>query len=198
MAAPTLLLASASPRRREILAAAGYRFRVVPAPGVEELMAGRASRLALKNAAAKGRAARDARSPGARELVLAADTVVVLGREVLGKPRDRADAARMLGALQGRWHRVVTGHWLGDGAGREAGAVVATRVRVLAMSRAEIGDYLATGEADDKAGAYGIQGRMAPYIDAVSGCYFNVVGLSPAAVRKLIQRLGAAPGDFRA
>lgn len=191
-----LLLASRSPRRREILEAAGYRFRVCPPEEAPEVSEGRPAHVARVNARDKCRALAGALSLKPGQVVLGADTVVVLDRQVLGKPRSAAEARRMIQGLQGRWHRVVTGIWLRAAGGDEAAVVTSTRVRVQAMSAAEVRAYVASGEGDDKAGAYGIQGRMACWIDRVSGCYHNVVGLSPHAVRLGIERLGRRAADF--
>lgn len=193
---PTILLASGSPRRREILQAAGFRFRRVDAPDVEEVGQGSPAQVVRTNARLKCRAAAAAEPPGAHELMLGADTVVAIDSQVLGKPRSRAEGGRMLRALSGRWHRVVTGIWLRGRDGDEVGVVTTTRVKVAPLASSWIRGYLSSGEADDKAGAYGIQGRMGIHVERISGCYFNVVGLSPAALRRGVDRIGLHAHDF--
>jgi septum formation protein len=139
-------------------------------------------RLALEKAAA---GARDG------ELVLGADTTVVLDGEVLGKPLDAADARAMLGRIAGREHVVFTGVALHDGtSGRRVSAVDTTRVRMAPLTEAQIAWYVATGEPMDKAGAYGIQGKGALFVDQVFGNYGNVVGLPLPMVRRLMAEIG--------
>ena len=185
---PRLVLASASPRRRELLAALGLSFDVRPTdlderplPGEEP--AAHVRRLAREKAAA---AARDG------ELVLAADTVVAVDGEILGKPRDAGEARRMLERLSGRTHEVHSGVALrlGASAPREAVEVVRTRVRFAPLSAAELDWYLASGEPFDKAGAYAIQGLGALLVEEIEGNYTNVVGLPLPAVRRLFAALG--------
>ena len=198
--APKVVLASASPRRRELLAGLGLDFTVRPVDLDETPHPGEAPRAYVARLAQE-KAAADAR-PG--ELVLAADTVVVLpgegeggGHALLGKPTGPAEAEAMLARLAGREHLVYTGVALleaggGDGAegGRRAVAVEESRVRIAALSAAEIAWYVATGEPLDKAGAYAIQGIGALYVEAVEGNYTNVVGLPLPAVRRLFDELG--------
>lgn len=185
-----LVLASASPRRQEILRAAGLEFTVRPS-GVEERPEpgerpeDYVRRLARDKAAAVPRAAGDA--------VLGADTVVVVDGQILEKPRDVADAARMLRLLSGRTHQVITGVCLISASG-EATAFETTLVRFVELSDAEIDNYSRSGEPMDKAGAYAIQGLASKFIDRVEGCYFNVVGLPVAAVYRLWKRMRAETG----
>ena len=186
-----LILASASPRRQEILSSAGIDFEIVPTE-VDESVAGRESpkkhvlRLARMKAM-EGIRVKDG------EWVLAADTVVVIDRKILGKPRDRGDAAKMLRFLSGRDHRVITGYCILRGSSRKSreGAVV-TRVRFKALSPKEIRWYLDTGEPFDKAGAYAIQGKAAFMIKEIHGSYTNVVGLPLTEVVEALADLGAA------
>ena len=184
--AEPLVLASASPRRAEILRAVGWPFSVAAANIDETPHAGEDPTVYVERLArAKAEAVARALTSG---LVLGADTVVVLDGEILGKPRDDADATRMLRALRGRWHEVLTGVAL-----VRAGAFVQcvavaherTRVCVAALADAEIERYVATGEPDDKAGAYAIQGRAALFIEAVEGDYWNIVGLPVRLVYEL-------------
>ncbi|HVT60267.1 MAG TPA: Maf family protein [Thermoanaerobaculia bacterium] len=191
-----MVLASASPRRRELLASLGLAFRV-RAPGVDESpRPGEDPRRLVRRLAV----AKAAAYAGAGELVLAADTVVVLGAEMLGKPRDRDDARRMLALIAGREHVVLTGVALRgparsgveDGAGGErcAAAVASSRVRMAPMNGEEIEWYVATGEPLDKAGSYAVQGLGALFVEAVRGNYTNVVGLPLPTTYRLFAALG--------
>jgi septum formation protein len=192
-----LILASASPRRRELLTHAGFEFEVHPAHIPEDPLPGEepvayVTRLAREKAQATfARLAADTasggRPAGQNDLaVLGADTTVTLDGQILGKPEDAADAARMLRLLSGRSHRVITGVALLTAQATEVAAEV-TAVRFLTLSEAEIQAYVATGEPMDKAGAYAIQGRAARWIPRIEGCYFNVVGLPLALVGTLLE-----------
>jgi septum formation protein len=190
-----LVLASASPRRKELLAQAGLDFRVMPSSIPEELRSGEppiayVTRVAREKAHAVfavlaanvGNSSEDGTL-----LVLGADTTVVApSGEILGKPVDAADAARMLRLLSGATHQVVTGVCLLSKAGEEVAAEV-TYVTMNTLSDAEIAAYIATGEPDDKAGAYGIQGYAARWIPRIHGCYFNVMGLPLALATNMIE-----------
>ncbi|MCA1612959.1 MAG: Maf family protein [Acidobacteria bacterium] len=181
-----LVLASASPRRAEILRAVGWPFEAEAAGVDETARAGErpdvyVERLAREKAGAVARA----RLFG---LVLGADTVVVVEGEVLGKPRDEEDARRMLRLLRGRWHEVLTGVALVRAEdARSVGAHQRTRVRFAEMTDAEVDWYVSTGEPADKAGAYAVQGRAALFIDGLEGDYWNVVGLPVRLVYELAQ-----------
>ncbi len=188
-----LVLASASPRRREILANAGFRFEVRPAsvdetPLPQEDPLGHVKRLAQAKA--------EAVTAGPGEIVLAADTVVVLDGGILGKPADAGEARQMLRRLAGREHEVITGICL-----RHAGGWIvdaeSTRVSFLPLSPEEIEAYVASGEPMDKAGAYGIQGLASKFVHRVEGCYFNVVGLPVALVYRHLRSLRAQRGSGR-
>ncbi|HLG96062.1 MAG TPA: Maf family protein [Bryobacteraceae bacterium] len=180
-----LVLASNSPRRREILRAAGIDF-VVRVPNIheerrrEEPPEEYVRRLAEQKAFAV--------PMNAGETVLAADTTVVVDDQLLEKPRDAADAARMLALLSGRVHEVMTGICLRT-ADRLVVDVAATRVRFTELTDAEIAEYVASGEPMDKAGAYAIQGLASKFIERVEGCYFNVVGLPIALVYRHLKSL---------
>ena len=175
-----LVLASGSPRRREILQNLGLPFEVLTADTDETCTRANPADYVRELAERKGRAVRElilARGETLNKvLIIAADTVVALDDQILGKPRDRAEASKMLTALSGREHAVYTGISLlhKDGV---ATACERTEVFVSSLTHKQILHYLATGEADDKAGAYAMQGLFAPYIEGIRGCYFNVVGL---------------------
>jgi septum formation protein len=187
-----LILASASPRRRELLAGLGLQFIVRAAdidetPRTGETPSDYVLRLAREKAAVAAQA-----GPG-DELVLAADTTVVVDGEILGKPEDEADARRMLRQLSGREHEVLTGVALLEisaQGNREASHVERSVVRMASLSDDEIAWWVAAGECLDRAGAYAIQGFGALFVDAVSGNYTNVVGLPIPAVYHLFAALG--------
>jgi septum formation protein len=187
-----LILASASPRRRELLAQAGFTFQVHPAHIPEDLLPGEypiayVTRLAREKAQAVfERLAADSNATRDNLAVLGADTTVTVDDQILGKPTGAADAARMLRLLSGRTHRVATGVALATAQGTEVAAEV-TAVRFVTLSATEIDAYVATGEPMDKAGAYAIQGRAARWIPRIEGCYFNVVGLPLALVSALLE-----------
>ena len=186
-APPRLVLASASPRRSELLAGLGLAFTVRPA-AVDETPRPGEDPAALVERLAREKAAMVAR-PG--ELVLAADTEVAVDGRPLGKPADAADAARMLTLLAGRQHEVVTGVALLDAdSGRLAAGVERTRVLFAPLSPREIDWYVSSGEPMDRAGAYAIQGLGALLVRAVEGNYLNVVGLPLPLVYDLCRQLG--------
>ncbi|MFC5860715.1 Maf family protein [Acidicapsa dinghuensis] len=186
-----LILASASPRRRELLTQAGFTYRIHPAhipedPRPDEDPIAYVCRLAREKAeAVYGQLV--AAEPGI--VVLGADTTVTVDGEILGKPESAEDAARMLRILSGRTHRVITGVSLVSSVRTETAAEV-TAVQFLSLSDAEIQDYIATGEPMDKAGAYAIQGYAARWIPRIDGCYFNVVGLPISLVATMLEASG--------
>ncbi len=171
-----LILASASPRRREILALSGLPFEVRAGSG-EEQAHGTDPEEIVKELSA-GKAAEALKGAEDGDIVIGADTVVSLFGAVLGKPKDEADARSMLRRLQGRAHQVYTGVtvWR-KGTGKICTFAERTTVHVGSMSDREIREYIETGEPMDKAGAYGIQGRFAVYVQRIEGDYQNVVGL---------------------
>ncbi len=182
---PKLILASASPRRAEILRSVGWPFEALPAHIDESRQDGEKADAYVERVARVKAEAVAARSPGS--LVLGADTVVVVDDQILGKPRNEADAQRMLRVLNGRWHQVLTGMALvnvADGQSKVSHEV--TEVRFAEMSDEEIDWYLATAEPMDKAGAYAIQGHGALFIKEIRGEYFNVVGLPVRLLYRLI------------
>jgi nucleoside triphosphate pyrophosphatase len=179
-----LILASASPRRAELLTSAGFAFDVSPAEVDETLWeAEEPEAYALR--VARDKAATAAAKCGDGRVVLAADTVVVAGGEILGKPRDAGDAERMLRRLSDTVHDVLTAVVVRSSSG-ETSEVVTTRVHFLCLTDAEIAWYIASGEPDGKAGAYAIQGRAARFIDRIEGSWSNVVGLPIATVYRLL------------
>lgn len=186
-----LVLASQSPRRRELLGCAGIPFVVRPA-SVDESRIGEEDPGEHVCRLAREKAQSVACAPD--EIVLGADTVVVIDGEVLGKPSDREHAARMLRQLSGRSHEVVTGICL-----RASNRLIvdkeSTRVRFVKLPEAEIAAYVASGEPMDKAGAYAIQGQASRFVDRIEGCYFNVVGLPVAMVWRHLQELAAFPAE---
>jgi septum formation protein len=197
-----LVLASSSPRRRELLTQAGYSFEVHPADIPEDPLPNEdpiayVTRLAREKAEAVFReitkaSASDQRAAAALQVpaappqvVLAADTTVTLDNQILGKPSDPADAARMLRLLSGRTHQVITGIALISATSTQVAAET-TAVTFLPLTDDDIAAYIATGEPMDKAGAYAIQGRAARWIPRIEGDYFNVVGLPIALVSALL------------
>ena len=184
-----LILASQSPRRRELLGQMGLTdFIIRPALGEERADPNLSpDRLVEALSAHKGLEVAAASDPG--DLVIAADTVVAVDGQVLGKPRDRADALRMLAALSGRAHTVYTGVTL-----CRDGVVLtqheATQVRFRTLTPAEMEAYVDTGEPMDKAGAYGIQGYGALLVEGIEGDYSNVVGLPVCRLGRMLARFG--------
>ena len=183
-----IILASASARRAELLSAAGFAFEIAPANVDETPMDGEVpTDYVLRVARAKADRVSMDRPSG--RVVLAADTVVVASDRMMGKPVDRREAESMLRALSGAVHLVHTAVVV-QARTRQVSEVVTTRVRVLPLSEDEIAWYLATGEPDGKAGAYGIQGRAARFIDWIDGSWSNVVGLPISAVYRLLKEVG--------
>ena len=180
-----LVLASQSPRRAEILRQAGIPFIVRVAPVDETPLAGeRPEEYVERLAEAKARAV----AAAADEIVLGADTTVVVDHEMLGKPADAADARRMLAMLSGRSHQVMTGICLQRGERRIRDHAV-TEVWFAPMSARDIDHYVSSGEPMDKAGAYAVQGAASKFIPRIEGCYFNVVGLPVALVYRHYAKL---------
>ena len=184
------ILASASPRRREILASLGLHPLIDPCLLPEPVLlpgespgsyAVRAARLKVRDVAARHECG----------VVIGADTVVICETQVFGKPSSDIQGRRMLAELSGRWHEVVTGLSLCDCAsGRTRSAFSSSRVHFRRLRKREIDWYLDTGEYADKAGAYAVQGYAALFIDRIEGCYFNVVGFPVATFDRLCRRMG--------
>jgi septum formation protein len=181
-----LILASASPRRSELLRAAGIEFTVRVADIDETILPGELPRdYVLRLSREKAKAVAQA-----GEVVLGADTTVVIGNEIAGKPIDAEDARRMLRLLGGQWHEVLTGvslvcdkQILSD--------VAVTRVKFAQLTEAEMDWYVSTGEAMDKAGAYGIQGYASRFVESLEGNYSNVVGLPVQMIYEMLKRMKA-------
>jgi septum formation protein len=181
-----LTLASRSPRRRELLEQLGLELQLKPADTDETPL------LAEQPGDYVRRVAREKARAVTGETVLAADTAVVLGAAILGKPRDPEDARRMLRALSGQRHEVMTGVCAAR-AGREEILAVTTAVRLAALTEEQIAWYVDTGEPLDKAGAYAVQGLGGAFVEEVRGSVSNVVGLPLAETLSLLARLGFAP-----
>ena len=195
-----LVLASASPRRQELLRNAGIRFTVSPANIPEIPLAGEIPRECAERLAREKAQAIFRQQPG--QPVLGADTIVVVDSEILGKPRDAADASRMLRLLSGRTHQVTTGVCLVGPSlrtgnqkletGFEDTRSETTVVTMSTLSEQDIEAYIASGEPMDKAGAYAIQGIASRWIPRIEGDYFNVVGLPMALVFRMLRENGVS------
>ena len=207
MSAADVVLASASPRRRDLLAALGVAVTVMPADVDERALPGEAppalvARLAAAKAGAvharlaaldAGGAAGTNGGVGADALVIAADTVVVVDGEVLGKPADELERRAFIERLAGRSHVVLSGHCLWRGQHTRS-HVERTVVTFRPLDERDVAAYVASGEGHDKAGAYAIQGRGAGLVERIEGCYSNVVGLSLPTVITLARALGVRLG----
>ena len=184
-----LILASASPRRSEILETAGYKFEIVVSDAAESSV-GDAYELARENALAKARAVYE--KTGGDAVVVGADTVVVLDGEVLGKPKDERDAFDMLSKLSNSGHEVVTGYAVVSKSGEKSDYCV-TYVRFRELSDDEINAYIATNEPMDKAGAYGIQEKASVFAESIVGDVFNVIGLPISSLYPMLKEFGISP-----
>jgi septum formation protein len=188
-----LILASASPRRAELLRAAGIAFEVSAVEIDERFHDGETPAHAVARLA-EAKARLGAETCG-DAIVLAADTTVVVRGQALAKPENAADARRMLTLLSGHTHEVLTGVCL-RGQGRTLVQVESTRVQMAALSAEEIDWYVASGEAEDKAGAYAIQGLASRFVERIDGSYSNVVGLPISCVYSLLKELGCDILEF--
>lgn len=187
-----IVLASASPRRAELLESAGIWFVVVPSTVEEERLPGEGAIEFVRRLARDKAMEVAGRHPG--RIFIGADTVVVCDDGILGKPVDDADAVRMLRLLSGRTHQVVTGFCVFDRlSGKGVEDAVVTDVTFVPLDDREIDAYVATGCPRDKAGAYAIQGGAAYMVERISGSYTNVVGLPLAEVVKVLRNLGVGP-----
>lgn len=182
-----LILASSSPRRKEILDAAGWPYEAIVA-GVDESIEPSETPAAYVQRLARSKAEAVAAQLESG-LVLGADTTVVIHNHILGQPVDDEDARRMLNLLNGKWHEVLTGVAVVRVGGETRVDYETTRVRFAEMTDEEIGWYISTGEARGKAGAYGIQGAAGLFIEKIQGDYFNIVGLPIRLVYELSAKL---------
>jgi septum formation protein len=193
-----LVLASASPRRQELLRNAGIAFEVCPANIPEDPLPGESPRAHAERLAREK--ARTVSTQYPHDLILGADTIVAIENEILGKPRDEQDAARMLHLLSGRIHQVITGVCLlgpdlrtenrAPGTGFEDTRSELTNVTMAELTAEDINAYIATREPMDKAGGYAIQGVASRWIPQIEGDYFNVVGLPVALVYRMLKEHG--------
>ncbi len=183
---PPLILASASPRRRELMAYTGVPYQVITAD-TEEMKTGEPETLVMENARRKAQAVWRRHPDSA---VLGADTVVYQDGAVLGKPRDAEDAKAMLRSLSGAWHTVYTGVCVMTPDGKADTRCDASRVQFVPLTDAEIDWYIASGEPMDKAGAYAVQGRAGMFVSRIEGSYSNVIGLPMHLVRDMLQKAG--------
>ena len=185
-----LILASASPRRRDLLEQLGVSYRVEPADIDESRQPGEKPADYVRRMAIEKAAAVAARHPGESLAVLAADTSVVIEEDVLGKPRDHFDGLGMLARLSGRSHSVLTGICLHTAAAESLAQVVETKVRFIQLNRDQCEAYLATDEPWDKAGGYAIQGLAGAFVSSIEGSYSNVVGLPLTETWQLLSGQG--------
>ncbi len=189
---PQIVLASGSPRRKEMLEKLGIPISVIPSAVPEDLLPGETPGehvVRLSIAKAKEVAARD---DVAGRWFIGSDTIVLLGNDILGKPADAGEAAAMLRSLSGACHRVLSGYAVLDRQGGKMVAdVVATDVRFRELTESEIAGYIATGEPMDKAGAYAIQGMGGVFVERIDGSYNNVVGMPLCQVVEVLKRMGA-------
>lgn len=183
-----IVLASTSPRRRELMEKLGVPFDVIAPEGVEEIQKGDPRKVVTMNASAKAISVADGLRAG---LVIGADTVVVIDGIIMGKAEDPPEASGMLAALEGRMHRVLTGLAVLDAeTGRREVAVVETKVWFHPLTGGEIGDYVSTGEPIGKAGGYAIQGAGGALVERIEGCFENVVGLPLLRLKSMLEGFG--------
>jgi len=183
-----IVLASTSPRRRELMERLGVPFDVIAPEGVEEIQEGDPGEVVTMNASAKASEVAGGLSEG---LIVGADTVVVVDGIIMGKAEDPLEARVMLEALKGRMHRVLTGLAVVDAeTGRRDVAVVETKVWIHPLTDQEIGEYVSTGESTGKAGGYAIQGAGGALVERIEGCFENVVGLPLSRLRSMLEGFG--------
>lgn len=169
-----IILASASPRRKELLSQIGITFEIIKAEKEEHITSSIPTEVVKELSMQK---AKEVAAKCDSSIIIGADTIVAMEGQILGKPKDRADAMRMLRLLQGKKHQVITGVTVLLGSTKTLSFAEVTDVSLYPMTDAQIERYIATGEPMDKAGAYGIQGRFAAYVRGIEGDYNNVVGL---------------------
>ncbi len=183
-----IVLASTSPRRRELIERLGVPFDVIAPEGVEEIQEGDPKEVVTMNASAKASKVAGGLRDG---LVVGADTVVVVGDSIMGKAEDPREARAMLAALKGRMHKVFTGLAVVNAeTGRREVAVVETKVWIHPLTDQEIGEYVSTGESIGKAGGYAIQGAGGALVERIEGCFENVVGLPLSRLRSMLEGFG--------
>ena len=180
-----LILASQSPRRQELLQLLGVTFTIKTADIDETMDMAYTPQHEVRQVAAR-KAAKIAESADPGDVIISADTIVVIGGEILGKPKDKADAHRMLRLLAGQTHEVMTGLCVRQGE-RVKDDVVITRVTFRPLSDEEIDAYIATGDPMDKAGAYGVQGRAATFVSSLDGDFFSVMGLPVCRLTEMLR-----------
>lgn len=185
-----LVLASGSPRRRELLKGLGWKFDVVPSEIKEEKIEGESPKALVMRLASEKASDVASRRPG--NWIIGADTIVVIDNSVLGKPHSREEAFDMLSRLAGREHTVCTGAALIAPDGRKAVRCEETKVRFRALSPDEINAYIDQGECMDKAGAYAIQDKGTLLVERINGCYFNVVGLPLTVLSEMFKEMGVS------
>ncbi len=186
-----LILASQSPRRREILDIAGYEYTVFPSNADELSEMNSPSQLAKLNSLAKAKEVYS-RLGDSQNIVLGSDTVVAIDNKILGKPKDSQDAFNMLKSLSGRVHMVISGFAIvGEGI-EETGACI-SEVKFKELSDKEILSYIATNEPNDKAGAYGIQEKACIFVEYIKGDFFNIVGLPISSIQPYLAKAGILP-----
>ena len=183
-----IILASQSPRRKQLLEMLGLEFAVIPAKGEETIPYGAGPEETVR-ALSRRKAAAVAKEASPEDVIIAADTIVWYGDMLLGKPRTEQEAAKMLSALSGNTHHVYTGVTVRKGDKVLSGAEC-TAVKFRKLSGREIDAYIATGEPMDKAGAYGIQGIACLFVEGIEGDYYNVVGLPVCRLGKMLKELG--------
>jgi septum formation protein len=187
MTKPIIVLASASPRRKQLLKEMGLKFKVVPSRFKEKHEGMKPDKLALYNA--KGKAMYTARREKG-SIVIGVDTIVMAGGHILGKPKNDKDAKRTLSVLSGTKHKVISGLCVIEPAGKFHTAIETTIVEIDKLTPHQIQKYIQTGEGKDKAAGYAIQGRGAVFIKSIKGDYFNVVGLPIYRLRKILEKIG--------
>ncbi len=187
----TLILASQSPRRREILDIAGYKYTVMPSNADEMQFCESPSRLAEENAYGKAKEVFD-RLNDENCVVLGSDTVVAIDNQILGKPKDEQDAFNMLESLSGNIHHVISGFAIIGKDFEEKGFCI-SEVKFKRLSHEDILAYIATGEPMDKAGAYGIQEKASLFVEYIKGDFFNIVGLPISSIEPYLKKAGILP-----
>lgn len=189
-----IILASQSPRRRDLLQQIGITFSQIDANANEEDITSKLNGhppSCIAQTLSREKALSAKLTAGDNAIIISADTIVVLDDQVLGKPKNEEDAARMLSMLSGRTHHVITGVTLLDtSSGKTLTQSSITEVVFAKLSQREIEDYVKTKEPLDKAGAYGIQGKAAAFIKRINGCYFNVVGLPLSQLKEMLAEFG--------